>query len=189
MAGPPDADHSASLPARLKNQKTSRARSAPPEGTRSDLKGPGGLNPSNPPEEPGGVNPRNPAESTRGTRPAHPEGPRPRSTRATNPRSPAGSTPREPGRLTPREPGRLTPRNRPTRRELMLGQKQRAAPLAGAPLRKPRQTWLPSVHLLRQSGLLTWSDTPPAAGRAWVPGCRARTLKRPYDISTTKFSA
>jgi len=23
---------------------------------------------------------------------------------------------------------------------------------------------------------LTCSDTPPAAGRAWVPGCRARTL-------------
>jgi len=31
-----------------------------------------------------------------------------------------------------------------------------------------------------------WSDTPPAAGRAWVPGCRARTLLRPYDLSTTK---
>jgi hypothetical protein len=68
-------------------------------------------------------------------------------------------------------------------------QKQRAAPLAGAPPRKPRQTWLPSVHLLRPSGRLTWPDTPPAAGRAWVPGCRARTLKRPYPSSTTKCSA
>ena len=105
MAGPPDADHSASLPARLKNQKTSRARSAPPEGTRSDLKGPGGLNPSNPPEEPGGVNPRNPAGSPRrtpaplnpgnqleepgrlnleGTRPTQPEG-----TRSAHPEGPA----------------------------------------------------------------------------------------------------
>jgi len=24
-----------------------------------------------------------------------------------------------------------------------------------------------------------WLDTPPAAGRAWVPGCRARTSERP----------
>ena len=35
-------------------------------------------------------------------------------------------------------------------------------------------------------GGLTWPDTPPAAGRAWVPGCRARTLRRPYHRSTTK---
>jgi hypothetical protein len=36
---------------------------------------------------------------------------------------------------------------------------------------------------------LTWPDTPPAAGRAWVPGCRARTLLRPYPLSTTKSPA
>jgi hypothetical protein len=38
-------------------------------------------------------------------------------------------------------------------------------------------------------GGLTWPDTPPAAGRAWVPGCRARTLRRPYHRSTTKSPA
>src|SRR6266702_4476748 len=40
--------------------------------------------------------------------------------------------------------------NRPQTRPRMRCPEMRAAPLAGAPLRKPRQAWLPSVHLLCQ---------------------------------------
>jgi hypothetical protein len=54
------------------------------------------------------------------------------------------------------------------------------APMWGA-VANPRHARLPSVHLFSVSQLrpngLTWPDTPPAAGRAWVPGCRARTLR------------
>jgi hypothetical protein len=64
--------------------------------------------------------------------------------------------------------------------------RKQAAPLAGAP---PRRTSClatkraPSLSVrlaVLCPGGLTCSDTPPAAGRAWVPGCRARTSKRPY---------
>ena len=55
-----------------------------------------------------------------------------------------------------------------------------AAPLAGAPPRKPTSDLAtkraPSLSSRLAATDLAWSDTPPAAGRAWVPGCRARTL-------------
>ena len=44
----------------------------------------------------------------------------------------------------------------------------------------------PSLSARLAATDLAWPDTPPAAGRAWVPGCRARTLRRPYHRSTTK---
>ena len=87
--------------------------------------------------------------------------------------------------LLPAPHGTLKPSVRRT-------QKQGGAPGRSAAA-NPRHAWLPSVHLLCHPGLvvtgLTWPDTPPAAGRAWVPGCRARTLLRPYPLSTTKSSA
>jgi len=68
-----------------------------------------------------------------------------------------------------------------------------AAPLAGAPPRKPTSSLAtkraPSLSSRLAATDLAWPDTPPAAGRAWVPGCRARTLLRPYHLSTTKSSA
>jgi len=73
---------------------------------------------------------------------------------------------------------------------------QQTAPLCGAPSRLTRQARLPSVHphcrgrrtkvcagtaLLRP--LFACHGTPPAAGRAWVPGCRVRTCG-PCFLST-----
>jgi hypothetical protein len=154
--------------------------------------------------------PRNPANSTRRDPAGQPEGSRGCQAEASNLRLSCGraqqpeAATRSPANLrlpcgraqqpeaVMRSPANLRlPCGRAQQPEAVMrgDQKQRAAPLAGAPPRKPRQTWLPSVHLLRQSGRLTWPDTPPAAGRAWVPGCRARTLKRPYPSSTTKCSA
>jgi hypothetical protein len=53
----------------------------------------------------------------------------------------------------------------------------------GAPTRGAvavcRTVWLPCVHLINcRPGRLACPDTPPAAGRAWVPDCRARTFIR-----------
>jgi len=62
--------------------------------------------------------------------------------------------------------------------------RKQAAPLAGAPPRKPTSDLAtkraPSLSSRLAATGLAWPDTPPAAGRAWVPGCRARTLLRPY---------
>jgi len=54
--------------------------------------------------------------------------------------------------------------------------------------------WLPCVHLIKLSDrpFVAWLDTPPAAGRAWVPGCRARTFYQSvgpfYDESRSQGS-
>jgi len=78
--------------------------------------------------------------------------------------------------------------------ELVVPVKASGAPGRGR-RRAARHSWLPSVHLFVSqvdrpiSGGLTWPDTPPAAGRAWVPGCRARTLRRPYHRSNPKSRA
>jgi len=37
----------------------------------------------------------------------------------------------------------------------------------------------PSLSASQAATGPAWLDTPPAAGRAWVPGCRARTSERP----------
>jgi len=37
----------------------------------------------------------------------------------------------------------------------------------------------PSLSARQATTGPAWLDTPPAAGRAWVPGCRARTSERP----------
>ena len=100
-------------------------------------------------------------------------------------------------RVAPAEPAARAASLLPTLHGTLKPSVRRTQKQGGAPGRSaaanPRHAWLPSVHLLCHPGLvvtgLTWPDTPPAAGRAWVPGCRARTLLRPYPLSTTKSSA
>ena len=67
------------------------------------------------------------------------------------------------------------------------------APLGGAAA-VSTSVWLPCVHLINLSDrpLVAWLDTPPAAGRAWVPGCHARTFYQSvgpfYDESRSQGS-
>ncbi len=144
-----------------------------------------------------------PPARDQGEPPARDQGSPPPEARGTRRPRPGGPAARDQGSPPPETRGTRRPRPggpppRPTgcrpRKTSRRPRKASGAPGRGAAAQHVTPGYQACTFFVSQAdrpipGGLTWPDTPPAAGRAWVPGCRARTLRRPYHRSTTKSRA